>query len=215
MSDSTSVAKYDHAIQRAFAELHRHSELQFSLPEYKPPVLQPWVLALLKFLRDEWVYLKWGFWGIAALILTYVIYVLVRRYWPLLLKRRKVQDAHESVANEEWRPTPVAARRLLSESDALAAQGRYSEAIHLLLLRSIEDIEDRRPRLVRPMFTSREIAELDPLPRSARAAFAGIAAAVERGLFAGQKIGADEFARCRRDYESFAFAPAWIASADS
>ena len=215
MGNSASAAKYDHAIQRAFAELHGHSELQFSLPRYKPPVIQPWVLALFNFLRDEWLYIKWGFWSIAVLIFIYVLYGLVRRYWPMLLKRRTVQDEHEAVAREEWHPTPVAARRLLSESDALAAQGRYSEAIHLLLLRSIEDIEDRRPRLVRPTFTSREIAKLDPLPRSARAAFAGIVAAVERGLFAGQKIGADEFARCRRDYESFAFAPAWTASANS
>ena len=44
------------------------------------------------------------------------------------------------------------------EADALAAKGRYAEAIHHLLFRSIEDIARRRPRLVRPALTSRELA---------------------------------------------------------
>ena len=36
--------------------------------------------------------------------------------------------------------------RLAREADALAAEGRFAEAIHHLLLRSVEDIGRRRPR---------------------------------------------------------------------
>ena len=34
-----------------------------------------------------------------------------------------------------------------------AAEGRYDEAAHILLFRSIDDIEEKRPRLVAPAFT--------------------------------------------------------------
>jgi hypothetical protein len=213
MIESASPAKYDPAIQRAFTELHTHADFQFDLPEFKQPTLPSWLVALTRALRDDWIYIKWGLWAFAALVLIYVLYVLARRYWPLLTTRRLASEQQEHAGAGEWRPSPIAARKLLSESDALAAQGHYSEAVHLLLLRSIEDIQDRKPRLIRPTMTSREIGKLDPLPRSARAAFAGIAAAVERVRFAGQMIGVDEFLRCRRDYESFAFSPAWNSGA--
>jgi hypothetical protein len=53
---------------------------------------------------------------------------------------------------------------------------------------------------------------LRALPGPAREAFGGIATAVERGLFANLPIGREDFARCRRDYESFAL-PNWSAAA--
>ena len=61
--------------------------------------------------------------------------------------------------------------------------------------------------------TSREIAGLNELPEAARPAFHGIARAVERSRFAGGTIDAAEFARCRKDYESFAFASTWKVAA--
>ena len=45
---------------------------------------------------------------------------------------------------------PIAiARRWLEEADALAGKGQFEEAVHLLLYRSIEDIEKQRPDLLR------------------------------------------------------------------
>jgi hypothetical protein len=109
----------------------------------------------------------------------------------------------------DWRPTEAAARALLEDADKLAAAGRYAEAARLLLHRSIEDIEGRRPKLVRPAFTAREIAELDDLPAAARATFSFIAGIVERSLFGGRDVDAAGFAECRQAYESFAFPGAW------
>ena len=67
-----------------------------------------------------------------------------------------------------------AARALLAEADALAAEGRFAEAVHLLLYRSVEDIEGRRPGLVKPAMTSRDLAEAQDLPTIARDAFSRI-----------------------------------------
>jgi hypothetical protein len=101
------------------------------------------------------------------------------------------------------------ARALLEEADALAAVGRYAEAVRLILHRSIEDIEGRRPRLVKPAYTAREIGRLTDIPQNARDVFVGIAGVVEKSFFGGQALDADGFAACRKAYERFAFPGAW------
>jgi hypothetical protein len=147
--------------------------------------------------------------AVVLLFATGVLFQLGRRYWGILRKKSNVSDEPGHVPETEWRPTPAAARLLLEECDALAAEGRYSEAVHLLLLRSIEDIEERRPRLVRPALTSREIGSLAAVPASARADFGRIARTVEHALFAGNPVDSVQFTHCRREYESFVFAPVW------
>jgi len=114
-------------------------------------------------------------------------------------------------AEPEWRPDEKAARTLLADADRLAAEGRFAEAAHLLLLRSIEDLDSRRPRTVRRALTSREIASLDALPESARPAFGSIARVVERSLFGGAAVDAGDFAACRQAYEDFALPAGWTA----
>src|SRR6185369_17130871 len=101
-------------------------------------------------------------------------------------------------------PEAKEARELLSEADALAAQGLYSEAAHLLLFRSIEDIDDKRPDLLRPALTSRDICALEEIPGPPRSAFARIAAMVERSLFAGRPLVSSDWGDCRAAYEEFA-----------
>ena len=129
-----------------------------------------------------------------------------------VLRLRMPAARPKTVAAEtapEWRPDAAAARDLLAAADALAAQGRFAEAAHLILLRSVADIERRRPRSVRPALTTREIAGLSALPPSARPAFAQIGRVVERSLFGGAPVEAAEYAECRREYEAFALPAGW------
>ncbi len=104
----------------------------------------------------------------------------------------------------EWRPAAARARPLLEDADRLAADGRFAEAVHLILFRSIEDIDRRWPRLVQPALTSRDIAQHPALPTAARTTFAAIARTVERSFFGGQAIGPAEFEACRSEYQAFA-----------
>ena len=108
-----------------------------------------------------------------------------------------------------WRPEEAQAAQLLDEADILAGQGRYDEAARLLLHRSIGEIDAHRPDLVRPALTSRDIAGHPLLPRGPAAAFARIAALVERSLFARRPLGADDWQDCRNAYREFAFADGW------
>lgn len=210
-SVSAFAAVKDSDFARAHAELLKHTDYQFSFDKFVPPKTPDWMLALGAFLDHYAPLLKWPFWIMVALIGLYVAYLLIRKYGPLLAELQR--GAPMPRGEPEWRPTQAEARRLLEEADALAARWKYAEAVHLLLLRSIEDIEAHRPRHIHRTMTSREIGRLDALPQSARSAFAGIVHTVELSRFAGAAVTADDFARCRRDYEAFAFPPVWQAAA--
>ena len=122
---------------------------------------------------------------------------------------RRSRGGPEPEAEPEWRLEEAPARQLLDDADVLAAEGRYSEAAHLLLHRSIAEIDRRRPATVRKALTSRDIAGLPSIPPSPAAAFGAIVRAVERSLFGGRALGPDDWQSCRSAYESFAFAREW------
>lgn len=125
-------------------------------------------------------------------------------------RRRQVPELVE--AEEEWRPDAAPVRAWLEEADVLAGEGRFAEAAHHLLLRSVEDIGRRRPGLVRPALTSRDLARAPVLPQRARQLFSGIAAVVERSLFGGRAVDAGDWAECREAYADFAKTAAWKAA---
>ena len=99
--------------------------------------------------------------------------------------------------------------QLLGEADALAAAGRFSEAARLLLFRSIEDIDARRPDLVRPALTSRDIAALPAIPDRPRSAFAADRDDGRAQPVRARPLAADDWRDCRAAYEEFAFAEGW------
>ncbi|HVZ29281.1 MAG TPA: hypothetical protein VG839_02735 [Asticcacaulis sp.] len=106
-------------------------------------------------------------------------------------------------ADAPWRPTKAAVTALLSEIDALAAEGRYDEAVHLLLIRSVADINAYRPDLVRMHYSARDILSHPLLPEAARPAFRQIVEWVEKSYFAGIAAGKAGFDACRRAYVDF------------
>lgn len=193
----------------AFADAHRElladRSIQFELPGYEPPQIPAWLRWLADFFSQDHPVLRAFLWLAVGALILLVLWLIVRRLsgkeWPW---RRGREDP-----GEDWRLAEAPARQLLAEADALAAQGDYSEAAHLLLFRSIEDIESRRPDLVRPALTSRDIASLAAIPERPRNAFARIAAFVERSLFARRPLGRQDWLDCRGAYEEFAFAEGW------
>ena len=195
---------------KAHRQLVCDSAIQFELQPY---VIQPppaWVKALAKFLEAIFPLLKLLFWVAVAAAVALLIMAIVRRVqdgrWSWPRRGPKLPEAEPS-----WRPEEAPARALLSEADSLAAQGRYAEAAHLLLFRSIEYIDNRRPNLVRPALTSRDIAGAPALPSGPKTSFSSIVMTVERSLFGGRALGEGEWRQCRAAYEDFAFASAWKA----
>jgi hypothetical protein len=153
--------------------------------------------------------LLWSVLGLAAAALLWMIYDRLRHgQWrlPRLRRRNLAASAEEE---PEWEIEAAPAREWLREADALAAEGRFADAVHHLLVRSVEDIQRRRPRLVRPALTSRDLARADAIPAPARSLFADIAAVVERSLFGGRPVDEPSWAACRSAYADFSGNGAW------
>jgi hypothetical protein len=193
---------------RAHAALLRGRSLQFEPTVQAPPHVPAWLRAFGELLASAAPYLTYVFWGFlilgAAVVLFFLARELIATRWPSMRPGKG-----PALGDEEWRPSLAKARTLLEDADRLAAAGRFAEAVHLILFRSIEDIEGKRPDLISPALTSRDIAALDGVPQSVRRTFSQIARVVEHSFFGGRAVGADEFAACRAAYEGFAFAEAW------
>lgn len=196
----------EQTLAAAHSALLKTPGLQFEFGA-APPVPPPpgWLEPLLRLLQAIGPVLKYVFWGGLILGAALVAYLILRELAPTGWFRRKRVETTPA----DWRPAPEAARALLEDADGLAAAGRFEEAIHLLLFRSIDDLRARRPGAVRPALTSRDIAGLEVLPAAPRDAFARLARAVELTFFGGRPADAETFGAARRDYETFAFTEAW------
>lgn len=197
------------------ARLLHDAALQFAFGNGaapKPPETPEWMKSLGRFLAHGFdaavPVMKGLFWlGVGAVVLA-VLFLILREVFGVRFARRR-RAAKPRVAVADWRPDARKARALLENADRLAAQGRFDQAVRLILHRSVEDIDDRRPRLVRPALTARELSVEQDVPGAARAAFTEVAAIVEYSAFAGLPIGAEAYQRCRGAYEAFALPGAW------
>ncbi len=185
------------------------ADIQYApLPPPKPPVTPDWLKSLGEWLQSvleplgraiglSWPVLRWLLIGLAVLAAALIVWRLAS--WFLSLRRSKV-----SAAEEGWRPDRHAAEALLEDADRLASQGRFAEAVHLLLQRSVGHIAQARPQWLQPASTAREIAHLPQLPQVARSAFGEIAVLVERSRFALRDLGAGDWNSARDAYARFA-----------
>lgn len=216
-----------------FAAAHRalaaDPAIQFRMAPHAPsppPTPPEWLVWLMDKLKPVGRFFDWLsswmpdapwariiLWGLIAAAAAFVLVTVIDRVrhgaWRWPTRQRRARDVAATPVEEEWAPAAAPARAWLEEADALAARGRYAEALHHLLFRSIEDIAQRRPQLARPSLTSREIAAARGIPAMARALFAGIAGKVERSLFGGHAVGAEDWRTARAAYADFALPGQW------
>jgi len=166
-------------------------------------MLHPLLAVLARLLGVDWRLLaQIVLWAGLALITI----VAARLIWPMLAPAfaRWATRRPPHTPDTPWAPDAAQARALLDEADALAAQGQYDEAVHLLLLRSFEHIAAARPEWLSPATTAREIAQLPAHAEAARTAFGRIAANVEASRYALSRLSAPDWAEARAAYADFA-----------
>lgn len=194
------------------------SDVQFApvtIPESAPP--EPgWLQQLLAqilgglaellgplgaLLGGSWWWLQWV---MLSLVVLFTAVLLLRLITPGFSRRGR--SAAGDGADRAWQPDTAASLALLEDADRLAAEGRFDEATHLLLRRSVGHISAARPDWVEPSSTARELAALPALPQAARAAFGVIAARVEASLFALRALDRADWEAARAAYAEFALA---------
>jgi hypothetical protein len=194
---------------RDWAAVRANADIQYApLPEIPPPGPPGWLISLQEFLKSvfeplgralglSWPVLQWVLIALAALGVLAIVWRLLA---PLFDRQRK------PVADEEpgWKLDRADALALLEDADRLAGEGRFDEATHLLLRRSVNQIASVRPDWLHPASTAREIAGLLSLPVTARTAFTIIAEQVERSRYALRPLGSDDWHRARHAYAEFA-----------
>ncbi|MFM7376545.1 MAG: hypothetical protein ACKO1O_00185 [Erythrobacter sp.] len=202
-------------------ELRADEAIQFApvtIPETPPPkpswlseqldAFFKWLTEVLgplgQAMADSWWWLKWV---PVALVGLFALVLVIRLIDPSLLRfRRKGKGKAEVAAEETWRPDAATSLALLEDADRLAADGRFDEATHLLLQRSVAQISAARPDWVEPSSTARELAALPAIPDAAREAFRVIATRVETSLFALRPLARADWEAARAAYAEFALA---------
>lgn len=229
MHDGKGAA--DERLIAAHKALRDSGRIQFDLRPADPPAQTPgWLKSLFHALEQalapigrflRWVtsflpdapYARILLWGMLILLVALLLRLLYARIrqgeWRLRRRGTTPQADLVAAAEAEWLPAEAPARQWLEEADRLAAAGNYAAAVHHLLLRSVEDIARRRPRLLRPALTSRELARAEMIPPAPRRLFADLAAVVERSLFGGAAVDSADWGRCREAYADFTKARSW------
>lgn len=213
---SESTANSGGSPPAGWEALRADGDVQFApvtipeIPPRQPGWFEKALVDLFSFLGDllaplgralggNWWWLQWVLLGAVVLL---AVVLLVRLIVPGFGRKGPITDG----AEEEWRPDEAASLALLEDADRLAAEGRFDEATHLLLQRSVGQIAAVRPDWVEPSSTARELAVLPALPEAARTAFGVIAARVERSLFALSALDRADWEAARGAYAQFALA---------
>ena len=203
-SADTPVVHSEDNIERAYRAVKRNEAYQFELAEPIPrkpaSAFSKWLGRVLgnifSFLGPL---LKIIFYiGIGVLLLG-AAYLIGRAIYETRFAKTEKKDT-ETPDIPLYQPAEAQARILLDEIDKLAAEGRYGEAVHTLLFRSIQDIDRNRPNIVRRSLTSREIGGLSVLTSAARTAFSTIAGVSELAHFGGVSVNKAGFETARAAY---------------
>ncbi|KPP89455.1 hypothetical protein SAMN04515621_1662 [Erythrobacter sp. HL-111] len=190
-------------IQFAPVELPQVRERE---PSWLDRALETVFEALAAIIRPVALFIAEFWWILALVLAAAVLFFLARIYGPLARGAGTSGGQAAAPGRPDWRPDERESLALLEDADRLALEGRYDEATHLLLKRSVGQIAAARPEWVEPSSTARELAALPALPDAARAAFAVVAERVERSLFALRSLDRSDWEAARAAYAEFALA---------
>ena len=191
-------------IESAYRAVKRDEAYQYELAEPIPrrpasafeKAVGRFFNAIFSFLAPV---LEISFWlGLGALAIG-ALYLVGRAIYETRFARPE-KASEDTPEIPLYQPAQAQARILLDEVDKLAAEGRYGEAVHTLLFRSIQDIDRNRPNVVRRSLTSREIGSLSVLTAKARTAFSTIAGVSELTHFGGVAVNKAGFETARAAY---------------
>jgi hypothetical protein len=152
--------------------------------------------------------IRFMLWG-AVIVGIVVIVWSLRDSLPVISRSRKI------IAPEQA-PTAMAQSNRMDEAqleaDDLARQGHYGEAMHVLLLKSLNEIRRQLGISFAVSLTSREILRRVQLSDVGRQSLSAIIRSVELTYFGGEDAGRNDYSDCRSNFETLKRSLATVAA---
>lgn len=169
---------------------------QTTLPQETMPSVPPWLAWLIQIISPFLPFLLYAGVGIA---LVWLLYFLAK-YWGLIPRITQggpsQPQVHRPVGDWTW-----------EAPEHLAAQGRFGDAAHGLLLRVIDLLAHQQNKIPPQAATSRKLVHFFELRDARREAFQSLVGAVEGFLFGGRPVDRVLYDRCRESTRLFEQAP--------
>ena len=184
-----ALAQSASEIERARAAVARQSDLQLQLPGGEPESAPSSSIDI-----PEWV-----LWVVITGGVLFVLYYL-RDIIPTPGWRGSAAEGDGEA--EEGAPLATQSPSdILLAADELAREGRYLEAMHVLLLKGLADIRQRLGEEFADSLTSREIMRRARLSAAGASALRDIVLGVERSYFGEHPVGPRDYEVCRRRFD--------------
>jgi hypothetical protein len=190
---SPAAAQTPADIARAARGLPESLDLQTELPLLRPDALEVTEESPQGVSAGLMRILLWTAVAAGAGVLAYYIYEVL----PAGAGRRQGWDQFADADSAEARGADAAAR---AAADELAAQGRFVEAMHVLLLQGLDEMRMRLDLRFADSLTSREIVGRATAPAGAKAALRDIIRWVEMAYFGDHPVDRNDYDACRRSY---------------
>lgn len=166
----------------------------FELPDFAPRSFEP---SEASGVSEALLWVLLGVFGVALV-------AVLAREGVRFARRRGNKKKRGLVTGDGFDLAEVAALRLpasLARARALAREGRFEEAIHVLLEGALGYLHALTDFSLEPAFTSREVLARAPLESNTRGAFKDLVMTVEVSLFGGLPVDHADFERCERSFE--------------
>ncbi len=145
--------------------------------------------------------LQWLMYIVIGAVLVVLIFWLITELGGY--EKDAAAETEPSAAPDDASPV---VDKPLGDAEALARQGRFAEAIHTLLLRTLEELVKKLATPLPKSMTSREILVRVKLPDEAQSALSGLVTATELCWFGDAVPGADDYQACVARWKTFASA---------
>lgn len=199
----------DTVISDAVEQTYASGEIQTSLPEKitrerseTPNWLLRFLEAIGNVLEAVGPVLEILFYILLIGIVVWIFYYLVENFdWsgglPKKNEKGKIVRRVDASSREKVKKNKHYA---LNDADAQATNGNYAEAVHILLIVSIDFINRKLKGFLSVSETSREILGNEKVSDNDRGLISHIVKKVEMSLFAGALIDKTEYEYCRKKF---------------